>query len=65
MAFNGEYDGFTTKWYSIIGVTIFTTCLINGLTPVAVLNEWAVGYFKGCILDRKCSSDRKKTSKLI
>lgn len=64
-AFNGEFHDFDPKWYSVVGVTIFTTCLINGLTPIAVVNEWAVGYAKGCVLDRGCSRDEKKTKKVI
>ena len=33
--FNGDYGDFTTEWYSVVGITIFTTAIINGLTPIA------------------------------
>ena len=35
--FNGDYGDFTTEWYSVVGITIFTTAFINGLTPIAAV----------------------------
>ena len=63
-AFDGKYSDFSSEWYSIVGATIFITALINGLTPVGDLGKFGAGVAKG-LLDRKCSKDRKKTSKLL
>ena len=32
--FDGDFNGFTAEWYGVIGITIFTTAVINGLTPL-------------------------------
>jgi len=44
--FNGKYRDFTTEWYSVVGITIFTTAIINGLTPVAAFGQYVGGYAK-------------------
>ena len=62
--FNGKYADFTTEWYGVVGVTIFTTAFINGLTPLGAFGQWVGKYAQQC-LDRRCSSDRKKTSKIL
>ena len=62
--FDGDYGDFTTAWYDVIGVTIFTTCFINGITPIANINTICLTWCKRCF-DRGCSTDKKKTSKTI
>lgn len=32
--FNGTYSDFTPEWYDVVGITIFTTALINGISPI-------------------------------
>ena len=64
LAFDGDYADFNTEWYNIVGITIFTTAFINGITPVFTLLQMCIAGCKRC-LDRGCSSDRSKTSKII
>ena len=63
-AFDGKYADFSTTWYSVVGITIFTTAFINGITPVFTLIQMCVAGCKRCC-DRGCSSDKKKTRKTI
>jgi len=64
LLFNGKYSDFSQQWYSVVGITIFTTAFINGITPVSQLGKWCLF---DCLrfLDRGCSSDKKKTKKII
>lgn len=48
----------------MVGITIFTTAIINGLTPAGDLWKFAQGFLTQC-LDKRCSRDPKKTSKVI
>lgn len=41
--FNGDYSDFSTDWYAVVGITIFTNSFIGGLTPVAGLSAYFVG----------------------
>ena len=62
--FDGEYADFTTSWYNVVGITIFTTAFINGVTPVLTLSQMCLAGCKRC-WDRGCSSDQAKTKKTI
>lgn len=61
--FNGKFPDFTPEWYSVVGITIFTTAFINAITPMTNISAWLIGGCKRC-LDRGCSSDRAKTRKI-
>ena len=63
-AFDGEYADFSTSWYNVVGITIFTTAFINGITPIFTLSQMCIAGFKR-LLDRGCSSNRAKTKKTI
>ena len=62
--FDGNYGDFTTAWYDAVGVTIFTTAFINGITPITNISAIVISWLKRCC-DRGCSSDNKKTRKTI
>lgn len=62
--FDGQYSDFTSSWYGVVGITIFTTAFINGITPVGDLYKWCLGSFKR-FCDRGCSGDKKKTRKQL
>ena len=64
MAFNGKYHDFNTEWYEVVGMTIFTTAIINGLTPVGTGASIFIGYGKG-LWDRGFSKDYKKTKTML
>ena len=64
LAFDGDYADFNTEWYNVVGITIFTTAFINGITPVLTLLQMCIASCKRCC-DRGCSSDRSKTKKII
>ena len=64
MFFNGDYRDFTPEWYDVVGITIFTTAVTNGIAPVATLSAYFIAGFQRC-LDRGCSRDEKKTKKII
>ena len=63
-AFDGKYPDFTTQWYSVVGITIFTTAFINAITPIFTMAAMITAGCKRCC-DRGCSGDRKKTRKTI
>ena len=62
--FDGDYVDFDTQWYNIVGITIFTTSLINGLLPISALYLMVFGFLKRC-WDRSCTCNSKKTKKLL
>lgn len=62
--FNGEYSDFTPEWYNVVGITIFTTAVINGISPIFTVSQYVVAQCLRC-LDRGCSTDHKKTRKII
>ena len=62
--FNGAYSDFTPEWYDVVGITIFTTAFINGISPIFTVSQYFIALFKRC-LDRGCSKDDKKTRKII
>ena len=62
--FNGEYEDYNSDWYAVVGITIFTTAFITGITPVTNFMLWGIADFKRCC-DRGCSFDKKKTKKII
>ena len=62
--FNGDYSDFSTDWYAVVGITIFTNAFIGGISPVGGIAALFVGHFKRC-LDRGCSKDVKKTKKIM
>ena len=64
MAFNGKYHDFNTEWYEVVGMTIFTTAIINGLTPVGTGASVLIGYGKG-LWDRGFKKDKKKTKTML
>lgn len=64
MFFNGDYRDFTPEWYDVVGITIFTTAITNGIAPVATISAHLIAGVKRC-LDRGCSKDEKKTKKII
>ena len=62
--FNGEYADFTAEWYKVVGITIFTTSLINAVAPLFNLGMWCLACCKRC-LDRNCTCNAKKTRKIL
>ena len=62
--FNGEYNEFPAPWYGVVGITIFTTCFINSITPIAAAGGWVVKLLLRW-LDRKCTRDARKTRKIL
>lgn len=62
--FNGDYSDFTPEWYDVVGITIFTTAFINGISPVFTFSQFALAKFSRCI-DRKCTKNEKKTFKIV
>ena len=41
LVFSGEYYEFSSEWYKVIGITIFTSAVINGFTPASAVSKWA------------------------
>ena len=62
--FNGQYNDFTPEWYDVVGITIFTTAFVNGISPVFTAANYIFALFLRCA-DRTCSKDEKKTRKII
>ena len=62
--FNGDYSDFSAEWYKVVGITIFTTALINGISPVFSAATWGLSCCLRC-LDRGCSFNKKKTKKVL
>ena len=60
----GEYDDFYVDWYSVVGVSIVTTCFIDAISPVANFAFWfKAGFFRCC--DRKCTCRNDITRQTI
>lgn len=64
LLFNGSFNDFTTEWYSVVGVALFTTAFINGITPLGSIAAWLFAGLKRCC-DRGCSFNMKKTKKVL
>ena len=62
--FDGDYADFTTRWYNVVGITIFTTAFINGVLPVSTIYVMVLGNLKRC-WDRGCGCDKRKTKRLL
>ena len=60
--FNGDYSDFTTEWYDVVGITIFTTAFINGVAPVVNIGWYLKALCTRCC-DRGCTCNVKKTRK--
>ena len=41
LVFEGDYYEFSSEWYKVIGITIFTSAVINGFTPASSVSKWA------------------------
>ena len=64
LVFNGKYSDFSQQWYSVVGITLLTTCFINGVSPIVNLGFWGLACCKR-FLDRGCTNDSKKTRKIL
>jgi len=62
--FNGSFSDFTPEWYDVVGMTIFTTAFINGISPIFTVSAYFIAHFKRC-LDRGCTRNEKKTKKIV
>ena len=62
--FNGSYSDFSTDWYAVVGITLFTNAFIGGIIPVAGISTFFIGKAKRC-WDRGCTRNVKKTKKIL
>ena len=44
--FDGDFSDFSAEWYGVVGITIFTTAFINGLTPLGAFGQWVGSFAK-------------------
>ena len=60
----GEFADFRPEWYGIVGTAIALSCFTNAVMPFSNFLFWIQ---KGCsrCMDRGCSCDMRRTSKLI
>ena len=61
---NGEYDDFYAEWYTIVGVSIVTTCFFDAINPIFNFGFWCMAGCKRC-LDRSCTCNMSKTHQTI
>lgn len=62
--FNGDYSDFTSEWYGVVGITLFTTAFINGITPAINFAFWFLAFCKRCF-DTGCTCNQRKTQKTM
>jgi hypothetical protein len=62
--FSGQFNDFSVSWYSMVGSTLILSMIINIVAPhfSAIAKQVFFGFLR-CV-DRGCSCDKRKTSKL-
>jgi len=60
----GVYDDFYANWYTVVGVSIATTCFFDSVSPIPNCCFWLQA---GCIRcnDRGCTCNNAKTKQVI